>query len=327
VTRPSPRTLVGREVAAPGSTSNLGPGFDAIGLALQIYTRVRIAAVDDERGGVLRWHFDTGAVEGENVIAVGFRRAAQAAGLAVGSLPSLTLHVASEVPVKAGLGSSAAAIVAGLRLLEAVAGPQPLARLLHVAAGVEGHPDNVSAALLGGFVVSAALPGGGVIARATAWPAAWRLVIATPEIALETRRARSILPDRVSREDAVFNVQRTALLVQAVATADGEALREATRDRLHQPYRAALVPGLERALAWTEPSVLAVFLSGAGPSLVAVVSGDEAPAVAEFESLYASLDLRCTVRRLESARVARSSGEVLGRPVADRRSSDRDCQA
>jgi homoserine kinase len=152
-------------------------------------------------------------------------------------------------------------------------------------------------------------------------------VIATPEIALETRRARSILPDRVSREDAVFNVQRTALLVQAVATADGEALREATRDRLHQPYRAALVPGLERALAWTEPSVLAVFLSGAGPSLVAVVSGDEAPAVAEFESLYASLDLRCTVRRLESARVARSSGEVLGRPVADRRSSDRDCQA
>jgi homoserine kinase len=298
MTRTPPRALAGLEIAAPGSTSNLGPGFDAVALALQLYTRVRVVSVDEEHGGRLQWRFPAGEIGGENLAAVAFQRAARAAGMPIETLPSLTLEVTGEVPVKAGLGSSASAIAAGLRLFEAVAGPQPLARLLTLAVDVEGHPDNVAAALLGGFVVSATLPAGGVVARSARWPAAWRLVVATPELTLETRRARAILPDQVSRADAVFNIQRTALLVQAVASADGGALREATRDRLHQPYRAPMVPGLERALAWTDPAILAVFLSGAGPSLAAVVRDDAAPAVERFEALYDSLGLPCTVRPL-----------------------------
>jgi homoserine kinase len=300
VSRPAPSSLAGLAVAAPGSTANLGPGFDTLGLALRLYTRVRIASVDDEGGGTLRWQFETGEPGGENLVAVAFERAAVAMRTAIDSLPSLTLQVTSDIPLRAGLGSSGSAIVAGLRLFEAVAGPLPMLRLLQIAADLEGHPDNVAATLLGGFVVSATLPSGGVVARSTRWPEAWRLVVATPELTLETRRARSILPDHVSREDAVFNVQRTALLVQAVATADHLALREAVRDRLHQPYRAPLVPGLERALAWCDPSILAVFLSGAGPSIAAVVSGDAAPAVTAFRDLYASLGLPCAVRETEA---------------------------
>jgi homoserine kinase len=295
---PPLETLVGRDIAVPGSTSNLGPAFDSVALALQVYTRVGIAAVDDDKDGALRWTFETGEIDGENAIAVAFWRVAAVTGTALERLPSLSLRVRSEVPVKAGLGSSASAIVAGLRLFETLAGPQPESVLLNVAAALEGHPDNVAASLLGGFVVTATLPDGGVAARAARWPAAWRLVIATPEVTLDTRRARAMLPDRVPRADAVFNIQRAALLVQAVAAADAGALREATRDRLHQPYRAPLVPGLERALAWDHPALLALFLSGAGPSLAAIVEHDAAPVTALFESLYASLDLRCTVREL-----------------------------
>jgi homoserine kinase len=287
--------LVGREVVVPGSTSNLGPGFDALGLALDIYLHVRIVDAADDGAGRVHFTFDGLTLAGENSIERALRGVAARRGKA---LPSLDIVVRSDIPLKAGLGSSAAAIVAGIRLFETIAGPLMQDEVLALAAEFEGHPDNTSASILGGLVASCQTDAG-VIAIATHWPEDVRVLVATPDLALETKVARAALPTMLGRADAVFNLQRTAVLLQAINAGRYDALREALRDRLHQPYRAALVPGLEQALAFEHPALLGVFLSGAGPSIAALTLGDAPAVVDRFERLYRDeLHLPCTVRTL-----------------------------
>jgi homoserine kinase len=289
------RDLVGREVVVPGSTSNLGPGFDALGLALGVYLHARIVAAEADGAGRLHFTFDGLTLAGENSIERALRAVATRRGTA---LPSLDIAVRSDIPLKGGLGSSAAAIVAGIRLYEAIAGPLTQEDVLTLAGELEGHPDNTSASILGGLTASCQADGR-VIAIATRWPDEIRVVIATPAVSLETKVARAALPASIGRDDAVFNLQRIAVFLQAINAGRYEVLREALRDRLHQPYRATLVPGLEQALAFEHPALLGVFLSGAGPSIAALTRGD-APAVVErFERLYRDeLRLACTVRTL-----------------------------
>jgi homoserine kinase len=288
--------LVGREVVVPGSTSNLGPGFDALGLALDVYLRARITDAADDGAARIHFSFDGLTLAGENSIERALRAvAARRAGKA---LPSLDIAVRSDIPLKGGLGSSAAAIVAGIRLYEAIAGPLTQNEVLSLAAELEGHPDNTSASILGGLVASCQTDAG-VIAIATRWPDDVRVLVATPALALETKVARAALPTMIGRADAVFNLQRTAVLLQAITAGRYDAVREALRDRLHQPYRAALVPGLEQALAFEHPALLGVFLSGAGPSIAALTLGDAPAVVDRFERLYRDeLHLPCTVRTL-----------------------------
>ena len=284
--------LAGLEIVVPGSTSNLGSGFDAFGLAVDVHLTVRVVEVDHDRPGRLAWRFVGPAPDGENFIERGFR-----AGV-VDPLasPSLVIDVRSSIPMKAGLGSSAAAIVAGLRLAACVDGSAGRQALLDRATALEGHPDNVSASILGGLTISCAGADGHVLSRAARWPATWQLVVATPEIGLATKDARAVLPESVSRADAVANLQRAALLVHAVDRIDRDAMREALRDRMHQPYRAGLVPGLDRALAFRAPSLIGTFLSGAGPSIAAVVDDDPRGVVELFRRLYDELGLRAEVR-------------------------------
>lgn len=298
--------LAGAEIVVPGSTSNLGPGFDALGLALGVSLRLRVTGVRDDGHGDVEWRFVGSTLEGENAIHRGYRAglAAAAAAGAQAGLPSLTIDVTTDIPMKAGLGSSAAALVAGLRLAERLTGTQPMDTLLRLACGLEGHPDNTSASLLGGFVAACRLEDGRVVAHASPWPASWPLVVATPALALETKVARAALPASVSMADAVFNVQRVALLVHAARAADTELLRAALADRLHQPYRAPLVPGLAEALAWRADGLLGVFLSGAGPSIAAIVDASVPGAVdevrAQFDALYRRLALPVAVRTLHA---------------------------
>jgi homoserine kinase len=295
-----PRTV---EIVVPGSTSNLGAGFDALGLALSVYLRltVTIGAADEARhtagggDGHVTFRFGGLTLDGENSIERALRAAAARHRT---PLPALTVDVTSDIPLKAGLGSSAAAIVAGIRLYEAIAGPLPIDEVLTLASELEGHPDNTSASILGGLVTSCQADGK-VLAVATPWPAAIRVVVATPSVALETKIARAALPASISRGDAIFNVQRTALLVQAIAAGRFDVLREALRDRMHQPYRAPLVPGLERALAFEHPKLLGVFLSGAGPSIAALTNGVTPEIDTLFHALYQELGLACTVRALD----------------------------
>jgi len=301
--------LVGRRLVVPGSTSNLACGFDTVGLALQVYLTLTIRDGADDHAGRVTWQFEGGPLSGENAIERGYRRGLEDFG-AVGAVPSLIVDVRTDIPMRAGLGSSAAALVAGLRLAELVSTPQPADRLLRTAAALEGHPDNTSASILGGFVVAATLDDGTVVARATPWPTNWAILVATPSLGLETKVARAALPPSYSLSDAVFNVQRVALLVDAVHREDVAALSHALSDRLHQPYRAALVPGLAEALSWpVRDGFLGAFLSGAGPSIAAFADRRVEGAVERtrhnLETLFHRLGLTVAVRNIEAGPVLR----------------------
>jgi len=261
------------EIKVPGSIANIGPGFDTLAVAVQLYLRLFVTIGSGRNS--LEFEFLNARLDGENYIERAFRFLAQQRG---GSFPSMTVRVASDIPAKAGLGSSAAATVAGLRLYEAIAGPQPEQGLLNAASAHENHPDNVAAALLGGLAISCQLPDRSVFAVRLAWPESLGFVVLTPHFPLPTLHSRGILPRLVSREDAVFNLQRVALLLHAVHRGEFSLLREALRDRLHQPFRSKLAPGLERALKLEHPDLLGVCLSGAGPSIVALAQ-ENFPAV------------------------------------------------
>jgi homoserine kinase len=287
------------EIIVPGSTSNLGPGFDALGLALQLTLRLRIVDLEDDARGTIDWRLGSLPLDGENLIDTAFRWVSPAeasAPEAPRALPSMVVEVASDIPLRGGLGSSAAAIVAGRRLRGAVLGLSSRAALLDDACALEGHPDNTSASILGGLVTSGPRRHGGVAAIAVPWPRDVRIVVATPQLGLATKTARAVLPAQVPYADAVHNVQHTALLLQALATGDHATVRDALSDRLHQPYRAPLVPGLARALAFEAPSVLGMFLSGAGPSIAALVVDDGREAMTFLESMYRDLCISCDVR-------------------------------
>lgn len=268
-------------VRAPATSANLGPGFDSLGLALD-WSEVVCCALAREglEVRVLGRGADHVPRDEGNLVVRGIRAVLRELGVGtVGVRAQLSL----ALPVGRGLGSSAAAVAAGVVGANALLGGRlPPEHLVDLAAAVEGHPDNVAPAILGGFcaacpVASTASGGRRVWALRLSPPAGVAAVVAIPRRVLPTHVARQALPFTVPFADAVANVQRTALLVAAVATGRLEALAEATVDRLHQPYRARLVPGLEECMAAARAAgALGAFLSGAGPSVLALVPTDEA---------------------------------------------------
>lgn len=257
----------------PASTANLGPGFDCIGLALKLYLTVRARVVPGASEGCgLRIRAE-GAEElpsnEDNLIFRAMRFTAEREGL---SLPSLELDVDNELPLARGLGSSAAAIVAGITLASLVCDRELSAEtVLRYATEMEGHPDNVAAAYLGGLVVSCVRPDGNVLAVKRSWPSELKVVVISPEAFLKTAETRSVLPVNVRREEAIFNLQRVALFVAALEAGAYDFLWDAMQDRLHQAHRQSLVPGLAEALATPpQPGLVGIALSGSGPSVVAL---------------------------------------------------------
>jgi homoserine kinase len=284
-----------REIVVPGSIANLGPAFDALSVAVSVYLRVRVLDVLPADPGLLDMRFERGSPPGENRIAMAFRRAEAHFRTRA---PGLRVEVRSDIPMRAGLGSSAAATVAGLRLFEAVTGPKPAGELLAIATDVEGHPDNAAAALHGGLALSCQLEDGRVEARVSRWPDDLGFVVATPEAELETAFARQVLPETLPLRDAVFNLQRALLFVRALEDHRYGDLREALRDRWHQPHRMPYVPGLEEALALDHPAVLGVCLSGAGPSIAVLTPVGQDAASLLLREIYAQRRLPCTIRML-----------------------------
>lgn len=267
-------------IRVPGSIANLGPGFDTLAVAVQLYLTLRVRPLPGM--GELRFEFVNQRLEGENYIERALRFIAARHHF---PLPSLNVIVESDIPMKGGLGSSAAATVAGLRMFEAVAGPLEEHDLLTAACELEGHPDNIAASLLGGLTVSCEGSSGIRVLRAT-WPESLAFIVATPEEHLATKASRAVLPETISRADAIFNVQRVGFLLEALRSADFAYLREALDDRLHQPYRALIVPGLKEALALRHPNLLGVCLSGAGPSVVAFAQQNLDEVSAQLAEIY-----------------------------------------
>jgi len=282
----------GQEIVVPGSISNLGPGFDTLGVAVSLYLRVRIAGIVDDRRGRLECRFVDGPLGGPNRIEEAFLEFPPVRR----RRPSLVVDVRSQIPLRSGLGSSAAATIAGLRLGELVNGPRPADDLLRRVTEIEGHPDNAAPALLGGLTSCCVRENGSVAVTRWTWPAKWRIVVATPNAELATSISRRALPPRLPLRDAVFNLQHLALLLGSIQAGDPAGFREALRDRVHQPYRERLVPGLHRVLGVRHPDVIGFCLSGAGPSIAAFTTGRTATAEAMLRDAYRKERIGCTVR-------------------------------
>jgi homoserine kinase len=290
------------EVRVPASTSNLGPGFDCFGLALKLYLTVSATAVPDavEPCRVTT----TGSKENEalprnavNLIYRAMSFAAQREGV---SLPPVELTVHNEIPLASGLGSSAAAIVAGIKLTALITGKSISDQsILNYATEFEGHPDNVAASIFGGFLASCIRSDGTVLSTRFEWPGQIRVVVVSPHSQLPTHVARAALPRTITRLDAVHNLQRTAIFTAAIAQQRYDLLWEAMRDRLHQPHRESLVPGLAEALALPRmPGLLGVALSGAGPSIVALVDDNDDEIGARIANCFKARNIESTTRTL-----------------------------
>lgn len=257
------------ELIIPATTANLGPGFDCLGLALNLHNRVQVRPT-----GRLRI-----VVQGEGAADLPtnadnlFWRSACHLWQRVGwkSQP-VEIIMQNEIPLSRGLGSSSAAIVGGLLMANQLAN-QPLTRdeLVSMATELEGHPDNVAPALLGGMVVSAS-SGPQVVTLPFPWPPELQLVACIPDFRLSTYLARQALPTVVSHQNAVFNLSRIALLLASLASRRFDVLGLATEDRLHQPYRLELIPGARSVMQTAhEVGALAAMISGAGPTILALV--------------------------------------------------------
>ncbi len=292
-------------VRVPASSANLGSAFDTAALALALRLEVQCLWIPE--GGVeLEYRGpdpEQVPLGPDNLICRGME---EVAGEAVGGI---RLVVRSEIPIGVGLGSSAAALVAGVLIgAELGVGGHSREELLGVAARLEGHPDNAAAALLGGFVV-AAQTSSGVLTRRTDLPSQLRFVIATPALALPTATSRAVLPSSYDREDVTWNLQRAALLTAAFFSDPLSLSPELFADRLHQGRRAQLVPGISDCLKVRHPDLLGVFLSGAGSSVVGVVRGSEGEVGELFREAFAGAGISARTR----VALADNQGARVGR--------------
>ncbi|KYZ77458.1 homoserine kinase [Anaerosporomusa subterranea] len=256
-------------VRVPATTANCGPGFDAVGIACTLYNHLELTI--NESGNIQITNIGEGSdllpTDATNIT----YQAVQSVFAKVGyTCPGLSLTMTNTIPLARGLGSSAAAIVAGLFAANEILGsPLTQEELLDMATAVEGHPDNVAPALYGGIAISA-MNNAKVETLRLLPPRPLSLVVAVPAFALATKTARRVLPKQVSLADAVFNVSRTALMVGALATGNYTYLSTGLEDKLHQPYRQSLIPGMPDVLAAAKTAgAFGAALSGAGPCLIA----------------------------------------------------------
>lgn len=269
-------TLIGRRliISVPGSTTNLGPGFDAIGLALNIHSRFTFYFTEGEKLKIEAKGScadDLADKKNNLLLSVLLSSMEQSED----DLRGLNITIETDIPLARGLGSSSTAVLSALWAAEILKGRAPeRMRVLAAAAQIEGHPDNVAASLLGGLVVCApSVHGSKAVVKQLAWPEKWKTVVVVPPYKLSTDMARAALPTKVPLKDATANVQRAALFVAAVATKDDDALRESLFDTLHEPYRSSLVPDLNKLKALVRGSSgLGCVLSGAGSSVLVIVN-------------------------------------------------------
>lgn len=258
-------------VRVPATTANLGPGFDCLGLALDFFDTVTLSVVPS--GGFAPPDGEGSDSGHRALILLAARSLYEHAGLVT---PPLAAAREAAIPVSRGLGSSAAAIVAGLLAANELAG-QPFDQngLLQIACELEGHPDNATPALLGGFRV-AVMAGGSIRQIMVPLPENLRVVLFIPDFVMPTHETRKLLPTELTRSDVVFQIGRAALLVAALATGQTQYLAAGTEDRLHQPARGQVFPAMFAIFeAARGAGALAAYLSGGGPTIGALTAGRE----------------------------------------------------
>lgn len=274
------------EVTVPASTANLGPGFDTLGLAFQLYLRLKVTPSEHMFITYKGIGQDEVPVDKSNLVCEMIQYVYNQAGVV---MPNLHIEVNNEIPLTRGLGSSASAIIAGLIVgNELLDRPFTTDEIYQMSTAIEEHPDNVGASLFGGMVVGAwdgehveyvrILPPDGLCAIAV-----------IPDFTLPTAQARQALPEQFSRKDVVHNISRSSLLVASLMSGQLDKLNVALRDCIHQPYRAALVPGMKEMIEQvSKHGAYGAVLSGAGPTLLAFCHHQQTEQVQSFMQDYFS---------------------------------------
>lgn len=287
-------------VRVPATTANLGPGFDIFGMALPFYNEITIEETVIPHSGVEFRVFDEKGEEnlylhneGENVVLKAIDFLYNFIGQ---EMDSLKITIKTGIPIARGLGSSASVIVGGLIAANELLGnPSDIDALMAIATEVEGHPDNVVPAFIGGFVIASQEEDGHIVYKKIDWNDDWKLTICIPDYELQTGISRSVLPEKVSYKDAIFNAKRCAMFIEALHTKDEKLMKLALQDKLHQPYRQKLVPGLDEIskLLRNEEDVLGCVLSGAGPSILIISKNNVTEKVKEtVNEVWKSMNIK-----------------------------------
>ncbi len=295
-------------VKVPATTANLGPGFDSLGLALPIYNIVTVEETIMPGTGIEINIIDE--TNEQNVLSIPtdenniVYKAIELLYNSIGQTPSeLKITIKTNIPIARGLGSSAAVIVGGLMAANELLGrPADEAALLSIATEIENHPDNITPAVVGGFVVSSLEEDGSVVYSKMNWPKDWNITVCVPDYELSTSIARSVLPAEVPMKDAIYNLKHTAMLVQAVNTHDEKLMKVALNDRLHQQYREKLIPGLKeiKEALKHEENVLGVVISGAGPAILVISYGNNLDKIRETVSkVWLDLNVKSKILTLQ----------------------------
>lgn len=297
-------------VKVPATTANLGPGFDCLGMALPIYNTITIEETVLPGTGVeINVFPNSDIVEQSSLEHIPLDnnsivyKAVELLYNMIGQSPSeLKINIYTGIPVARGLGSSSSVIVGALFAANELLGrPADEPALLSIACEIEGHPDNITPAIVGGLVISSQEDDGSVIYRKLNWPDEWAITVCIPDFELSTDIARSVLPAEVPMQDAVFNAKRLALFVEAVHTKDAELMKLALQDRLHQPYRMKLVPGLNSIISNLRhfDNVLGCVLSGAGSSILIISEKNNLDKIRNIvKDTWADQNIKCEIKTL-----------------------------
>ena len=277
-------------VRVPATTANLGPGFDCLALAMDLWNTCTFTV---EPGGVRVEVLGEGAgrvpVDAQNLIARAFFEVYRRHGH--GLPPGVKITCENHIPLGSGLGSSAAAVMVGISGANLLLG-KPLNQLemLRIANELEGHADNAAAALFGGLIAVTVEPDGNLVVRSLPM-SPWQVVVVLPNFSLPTIQARRALPEQVSLRDAVFNMGHALLTADAFRTGDRKLLATALQDRLHQPYRLNIIPGAAAAIQSAQTLGAPAALSGAGPSVIAFTDGDIQPVQSAMQNAFSAAGL------------------------------------
>ena len=269
-------------VRVPATVANLGCGFDTLGLALPIYNTITIQETVMPGSGIEINVINKLSNETINVPTDKNSIVYKAIEILynfIGQIPSeLKIDIETNIPIARGLGSSSSVIVGSLLAAnELLSRPADRSVLISIASELEGHPDNIVPAMLGGVTLSSLEEDGSVIAKKLPWPDEWMTTICIPDYELSTEISRSVLPEMVNMKDAIHNLRCSAMFVNAIYTQDENLLKMSLKDKLHQPYRTKLVPGLTSIFENLKHTngVLGCVLAGAGPSIL-IISKKEA---------------------------------------------------
>ena len=287
----------GWTVRVPATAANLGPGFDCFGLAFARYLTLSATVATGENGSFVAHIEGEGAsvlpTDKSNLI---YRAMLAGFGGDGSNVPALSISVENDIPLSRGLGSSAAATVAGIAIGQLLSmGKVDLERLVGIAAHIEGHADNVAAAAYGGLIVARGDAGSPIQVRHVPTAAGATFVCAVPAFELSTSDARHILPTEVSLADAVFNLRAASWMIAAWAAGDWPAVAEAMDDRLHQAHRTPLIHGFDAVRdAARNAGALGVCVAGSGPTVLALTIGDSDAVASAMVRAWAERGIECT---------------------------------